>query len=165
MSVEERTVTTPSLSRTSTGTAPTAAPAIRPRLAIAVLVVWTLLQLPRLIAVPLIRDVLDDRESDAWLYPAILDVVVAVAAPFVAYALWRKVGLAVWTTAVVFFVVSIVDHGDAVTAAAVAPTPDIFGGLGDSIGLATVPTLQAAIDVVMLLVLTSRRVRSYYLGS
>jgi hypothetical protein len=53
----------------------------RPRLIIAGLVVWVLLQLPRLIAIPLIQDVLEGTESDAWMFPAILDVVVAVAAP------------------------------------------------------------------------------------
>jgi hypothetical protein len=71
----------------------------RPRLIIIGLIVWVLLQLPRLIAIPLIQGVLDGTESDAWMFPAILDIVVAVAAPFMAVALWRARGLWVWVTA------------------------------------------------------------------
>lgn len=63
---------------------------VRPRLAIIVIVVWALLPLPRLIAIPLVQDVLAGHDSPAWLFPAILDLVVAIAAPFVAFAIWRK---------------------------------------------------------------------------
>jgi hypothetical protein len=44
----------------------------RPRLIIIGLIVWIILQVPRLIAIPLIQGVLDDTESDAWMFPAIL---------------------------------------------------------------------------------------------
>ena len=106
---------------------------VRPRGAITFLVVWALLQLPRLIAVPLIRDVLDGSESDAWMYAAVLDVVVAaVSAPG-----W-SLG-AVGSSAAcgdldrarrgVSFCVSIVDHGDADHGvAAVAGAPAVLGG-------------------------------------
>jgi len=138
---------------------------VRPRWAITAIVVWVLLQIPRLIAIPLVGGVLNDRESDTWLYPAILDIVVAISAPLVAYAIWRKRGLGVWVTAIVFFVVSIVDHADAVTAGLTATTPRIFGGPADpSIGAAVVPIIQAVIDVVVLGMLTSKRLRAYYLG-
>jgi predicted Kef-type K+ transport protein len=73
----------------------------RPRLIIIGLIVWIILQVPRLIAIPLIQGVLDDTESDAWMFPAILDIAVAVAAPFLAVALWRARGLWVWVTATV----------------------------------------------------------------
>lgn len=90
---------------------------------------------------------------------------VAIAAPFVAFAIWRRVGLAVWVTAIIFFVVSIVDHGDAVTAGLTVPSPDIFGGPDSSIHPALVPTCQAVIDVLILFVLTRRKVLSYYFGA
>jgi len=92
----------------------------RPRLIIIGLIVWVILQVPRLIAIPLIQGVLDDTESDAWMFPAILDILVAVAAPFMAVALWRARDLWVWVTAIVFFTVSIVDHLDAITAGLLA---------------------------------------------
>ncbi len=134
----------------------------RPRLIIIGLLVWVILQLPRLIAIPLIQGVLDDTESDAWMFPAILDIVVAVAAPFVAVALWRARGLWVWVTAIVFFTVSIVDHLDAITAGMLAPPPQVFGG-GSGPSPAVVPGLQMLIDIVALWLLTRRNVKRYYL--
>jgi hypothetical protein len=140
---------------------PTAA-AERPRLIIIGLIAWVLLQLPRLIAIPLIQGVLDGTESDAWMFPAILDIVVAVAAPFMAVALWRARGLWVWVTAMVFFTVSIIDHLDAITAALLAPPPQIFGG-GSGPSPAVVPGLQLLIDIVALWLLMRRNVKRYYL--
>jgi hypothetical protein len=136
----------------------------RPRLIIIGLIVWVLLQLPRLIAIPLIQDVLDGTESDAWMFPAILDVVVAVAAPFLAVALWRARGLWVWVTAIVFFTVSIVDHLDAMTAGLLAPPPQVFGG-GSGPSPVVVPGLQLLVDVVALWLLLRPNVKRYYLDT
>ncbi len=136
----------------------------RPRLIIAGLVVWVVLQVPRLIAIPLIQGVLDDTESDAWMFPAILDIVVAAAVPFMAVALWRARGLWVWVTAIVFFTVSIVDHLDAITAGLLAPAPQVFGG-GSGPSPAVVPGLQMLIDLVALWLLTRRNVKRYYLDA
>ena len=136
----------------------------RPQLIIIGLIVWVVLQVPRLIAVPLIQGVLDGTESDAWMFPAILDVVVAAAVPFMAVALWRARGLWVWVTAMVFFTVSIVDHLDAITAGLLAPTPQIFGG-GSGPSPAVVPGLQLLIDLVALWLLTRRNVKRYYLDT
>ncbi len=140
---------------------------VRPRWVITVIFAWVLIQIPRLIAVPLVRDVLDDLESDAWLYPAILDIVVAIAAPFVAYAIWRRRGLAVWVSVVIFFVVSILDHGDAVTAGLTSPAPRIFGGPEGAFAdiPAVVPLIQTVIDLVMLILLTGKKMRAYFLGT
>ena len=136
----------------------------RPRLIIIGLIVWVVLQLPRLIAIPLIQGVLDGTESDAWMFPAILDIVVAVAAPFMAVALWRARGLWVWVTAIIFFTVSIIDHLDAITAGLLAPTPQIFGG-GSGPSPAIVPGLQLLIDLVALWLLLRPNVKRYYLDT
>ena len=136
----------------------------RPQLIIIGLIVWVVLQVPRLIAIPLIQGVLDGTESDAWMFPAILDIVVAVAAPFMAVALWRARGLWVWVTAIVFFTVSIVDHLDAITAGLLTPTPQIFGG-GSGPSPAVVPGLQLLIDLVALWLLMRRNVKRYYLDT
>jgi hypothetical protein len=136
----------------------------RPRLIIIGLVVWVVLQVPRLIAIPLIQGVLDDTEDDAWMFPAILDIVVAVAAPFMAIALWRARGLWVWVTAIVFFTVSIIDHLDAITAGLLAPPPQIFGG-GSGPSPAVVPGLQLLIDLVALWLLLRPNVKRYYLDT
>lgn len=134
------------------------------RLMIGGLIVWVLLQLPRLIAIPLIQDVLAGVESPAWMFPAILDIVVAVAAPFVAFALWRNRGLAVWVVAITFFVVSIVDHADSVTTGLLTSTPRVFGG-AEGPSPAIVSGSQGVIDVVALVLLTLPKVKSHYLGS
>ena len=140
---------------------PTAA-AERPRLIIIGLIVWILLQLPRLIAIPLIQGVLDGTESDAWMFPAILDIVVAVAAPFVAFALWRARGLWVWVSAILFFTVSIIDHLDAITAGLLAPPPQVFGG-GSGPSPTLVPGVQLLVDLVALWLLLRPNLKRYYL--
>ena len=134
----------------------------RPRGVLAVLAIWCLLQLPRLIAVPLIQDVAAGRDDPAWMYPAILDVVVAAAAVPVAWLLWRRRGLLPFVAGVMFFVVSIVDHGDAVTAAFLAPTPHVFGGPDGGASGRVVPAVQAVVDVVALVLLTRPSVRAWF---
>ncbi len=134
----------------------------RPRTIIIVLIVWTLLQLPRLIAIPLIGDVLDDTESDAWMFPAILDVAVAVAAPFLAFALWRFRGLWVWTFAIVFFAISIVDHVDALIALELTPTPEVFGSGGNP---SLFPGIGLVIDILAVWLLARPKVRHYYVAA
>jgi len=136
----------------------------RPRLIIIGLIAWVVLQMPRLIAIPLIQGVLDDTESDAWMFPAILDIVVAAAAPFMAVALWRARGLWVWVTAQLFFAVSIIDHLDAITAGLLTPAPQVFGG-GSGPSPAVVPGLQLLIDAVALSLLLRRNVKNYYLDT
>lgn len=135
----------------------------RPGLMISIIIAWVILQLPRLIAVPLIQDVLAGIDSPAWMFPAILDIVVAVAAPFVAFAFWRKRGLAVWVIAIIFFTVSIIDHMDSITAGLLTETPIVFQGVGTD--PAIVSGSQMALDIVALVLLTRPKIMSYYLGS
>lgn len=127
------------------------------------LIVWVLLQTSRLIAIPLINDVLNGVTTGAWLYPAILDVVVAVMAPFTAFLLWKKKGLFVWTFAVVFFVVSIIDHGDAVTASYIAELPKVFKEMGAD-NASGPPMFQTLIDIVGLFILCNQQIRNHYLN-
>lgn len=134
----------------------------RPRGVLALLAIWCLLQLPRLIAVPLIADVAAGRDDPAWMYPAILDIVVAVAAVPVAWMLWRHRGPLPFVAGVLFFVVSIVDHGDAVTAALLSPTPHVFGGPDAGPSGRVVPAVQAVVDVVALVMLTRPSLRSWF---
>lgn len=141
-------------------TTPTAPP--RPRGVLMFLVIWCVLQLPRLIAIPLISDVAAGRDDPAWMYPAILDIVVALAAIPVAWLLWKRRGLLPFVLGVVFLVVSIIDHGDAVTAAFLSPTPHVFGGPNGSSSGRVVPAVQAAVDLVALWLLTRPAMRSWF---
>ena len=121
------------------------------------LTAWVLLQIPRLVAVTLIASVSNGEDAPAWMYPAILDLVIAVAAPFLAVALWKWRGLAVWTLTVVYLTVSIVDHVGFFTTSAQIGTPIAFEDMGG--GSELVPAIQTAIDAVFLfLVVRSKEI-------
>ena len=92
----------------------------------ALVALLALVQTIRVSAVGLTQDVLANREAAAWLFPSLVDVFVGVTAPFVAYALWKRRGLGVWVTAIVWFTISITDHLDALTAAAASTIPSMF---------------------------------------
>jgi len=136
---------------------------IRPKIMMGV-VVWIMLQLPRFVAVPIMQDVLNGIDSPAWLFPAILDIIVAITAPFVAFLIWRKRGLGIWMLGILFFVVSIVDHLDAATAGLIAPAPRIFAGSNSGSNI-IIPVLQMTLDIIALIILTRPRITSYYLAS
>ena len=92
----------------------------------ALVALLALVQIIRVSAVQLTQDVLANREAAAWLFPSLIDIFVGVTAPFVAYALWKRRGLGVWVTAIVWFTISITDHLDALTAASVSTIPSMF---------------------------------------
>lgn len=126
------------------------------------IVIWVLLQMPRFIAIPLIGDVLEGIDSPAWLYPAILDVLVAIAAPFVAYFLWKERSLRAWTFGIIFLVVSIIDHGGSVSADILTATPQVFGG-EDGPDPMIVSSAQGVIDMLVLWLLARGNMRNSYL--
>ena len=90
------------------------------------LTAWMTLQLGRLIAIPLIQAVLAGADSPVWVYPAVLDVVVAATTPFLLVAIWRMPGSPTWLASWTYFVVSIVDHGSAITSTLVVGMPATF---------------------------------------
>lgn len=121
------------------------------------LTAWVLLQIPRLVAVTLIASVNNGEDAAAWMYPAILDVVCAVAAPFLAVALWKWRGLTTWTLTIVYLTVSIVDHAGFFTTSAQIGTPIAFEDMGG--GSELVPAIQTTIDAVFLfLVVRSKEI-------
>ena len=121
-----------------------------------------LLQLPRLVAVPLITSVLDDIDSPAWMYPAILDVVTAVLAPFLAVALWKWRGLAVWTLTVAYLTMSIVDHGGAFVNLALVGEAIAFEDMTPAGTPAVAPAIQTVFDIVFLVLVTLPRNRRHF---
>jgi len=139
-------------------------PAKPPRVAIILLSGLALFQTVRVLAFSIIQDVFAGITPDAWLFPAITDVVVGVAAPFVALGLWRGKGLAVWTAAIVFFFISISDHLDAMTVALTSkgPLPAMMGGSPSS--AATFLTVMILIEAFAIWALTTKRLREHYLS-
>ena len=128
-----------------------------------VVALLALFQTIRLSAFQLVQDILANREAAAWLFPAFVDIFVGVSAPFVAYALWRKRGLAVWVTAVVWFTISISDHLDALTTALTSTIPQSFPH--DRVAVATFLLFGVITEGLAILWLTRERTRSHYFGS
>ena len=133
----------------------------RLRLMVIGLAAWTLFQTIRLVGFFLAQDALAGHASPAWLYPAITDVVVGLIAPIVAFAVWRMKGLGVWVFGIVFFVISIVDHMDAVTAALTTPIPPAPLLFPSPVVTAGLLTLISVIDAVAIAVLGTARMRSH----
>ena len=136
---------------------------VRPRLPLIILVAWALFQIPRFGAIPIISNVLAGIDPAAWLFPAIGDIVIATAAPFVAFAIWRKTGLGVWVATLIWLSLSVFDHMSTIAAALTTPAPQIFGGGGISVSNAAFPFFQAVIDAVLLILLTRGNMKAYFL--
>ena len=121
------------------------------RVFLVALTVWILLQMVRFIAIPLIQSIDAGIDAPGWMYPAMLDVLTAVVAPFLAVALWKWRGLAVWTLTVMYLTVSIVDHGGAFISLSLIGEPVAFEALNPSGGSPWVaPIIQTALDLVFL---------------
>jgi len=132
------------------------------QIARAFVALYALLQTHRLIAFVLAQDVLTNRAAAAWLFPAFVDIFVGVTAPIVAYALWRRRGLAVWVTAIVWFAISISDHLDALTTGFTSTLPSLFPK-----ELAAVVGFQlfaVVVDALAIACLAREGTRSLYLG-
>lgn len=78
-------------------------------------------------------------------------VLTSVVAPFLAFAIWKWRGFAVWTFTIVYLVVSIVDHGGAFISFSLIGEPAAFESLNPS-GASpwTAPIIQTALDFVFL---------------
>ena len=128
------------------------------------LTVWILLQMIRFIAIPLIQSIVAGNDAPGWMYPAMLDVLTAVVAPFLAVALWKRRRFAVWTFTVVYLVVSIVDHCGAFISLAIIGEPTAFEALNPSGSSPwTAPIIQTALDFVFLyLILLPKNQRPFF---
>ena len=136
---------------------------VRPRLIIIAVAVWVLVQMGRITAISIVQSVIAGNDSAAWLYPALVDIFIGITAPLVAFALWRKRGLAVWVTALVWFSISIFDHANGLTAALTTPVPVGLGGGSAPIAITGFLVLTV-LDVVALVLLTHRKMKAHYLA-
>ena len=135
----------------------------RPRLAIFAVAVWALIQVVRISGLSVAQGVLAGENSAAWLYAGLVDTFLAITAPFVAFAVWRRTGLAIWVTAIGWFTLSIVDHLDGLTAALSTPLPKAFGSSSAMVAAAFL--LLSALDLAAVALLTRKTMRSHYLGA
>ena len=112
----------------------------------------------------MIQDVFAGITPEAWLFPASMDVFIGVTAVFVAIAVWKGKGLAVWTSAIVFFILSISDHMDAMTVVlnTKGPLPAMMSGAHSS--TAIMLTVMSIVELCAILALTSKGLRDHYLN-
>lgn len=120
--------------------------------------IWAVVQLGRLIAIPLIQSVAAGLDDPAWMFPAIVDVVVAAGVPVALWAIWRGRGFASWLYLVLWMALSIVDHASAITAFLVAGVPSVFESFGDQGYLA--PALQTLFDAAIIVALVRVKTRA-----
>jgi len=139
-------------------------PAKSPKVAIILLSALALFQIVRVFAYSLIQDVFAGITPDAWLFPAMTDVFIGVTAPFVAFGLWKGKGLAVWTSAIVFFCISISDHLDAMTVVltTTGPLPAMMSGAPSS--TATILAVMSLVEAFAIWTLASKTLRDHYLS-
>lgn len=122
---------------------------------------WIVLQIPRLIAIPIIQDVLSGIDDGEWMYPAILDIVVAAASPIALWMIWKTKNVYAWAFLICYFVVSIVDHGDAVTAMNLARVPQTFQKMGAE-GASNTPIYQSVFDLLCIVLLFRKNLKAYF---
>ena len=137
-----------------------------PRLAIILIALLALIQVPRIAAFQLAQQVLAGHESAAWLNPPLVDVFIGITAPFVAFAIWRTTGLAVWVAALVWFTFSIFDIFDAMTTALNMAVPFPHGlPFGSRSTFVTYLLVSAVLEGTAIAWLTREEMRSHYFGS
>jgi hypothetical protein len=137
-----------------------------PRPAIILIALLALIQVPRIAAFQLAQHVFAGHESAAWLYPAFVDVFIGITAPFVAFAIWRTTGLAVWVAALLWFTVSIFDIFDAMTTALNMAVPFPHGlPFGSRSTFVAYLLVSLLVEGTAMAWLTRWNMRSHYFGS
>lgn len=124
------------------------------------LTIWGAIQIARFIAVPLIMDILNGKEAEAWMFPAILDTVTAILSFYFLYAIWKKRTFATWMYSFLYLFISIIDHMDGAVAGALTVAPALFGGAErDKVSLIISLLAPAVMDAIALYLLSRKDVR------
>lgn len=117
------------------------------------LITWILAQLIRFIAIPLITSAANGIDAPGWMYPAILDVVTAVLAIPLAFAVWKWRGFATWSLTITYLTLSITDHIGALTNLSLIGEPIAFEQFNNGGNPYTAPVIQTALDVLFFVML------------
>lgn len=135
-----------------------------PRVAIILVALLALFQIIRVMAYVIIKDSLAGVNAEAWLFPAMMDVFIGVTALFVALGVWRGKGLLPWVSAIVFFILSISDHADAISVVLTSkgPAPAMMSGAPSAI--VTQLVVMTLLEVAALWALTTKAMREHYLA-
>ncbi len=90
--------------------------------------VWAALQVIRILSFSTIQSIAAGNVAVEWLYPSIIDVLIALSAPLIAFFIWRKNGI--WTRMVtlIWFAVSFLEHLETIGLNMVSLKPEsLFG--------------------------------------
>ena len=135
-----------------------------PRVAIILVGVLALFQIIRVAAYTIVRDSLAGANAEAWLFPAMMDVLIGATALFVALGIWRGRNLLVWTAAIVFFCLSISDHMDAITVILTSKGPAPAMMSGTPAAVITPLAVMSALEAIAIGALTTKSMRDHYLA-
>lgn len=127
------------------------------------LTIWGAIQIARLIAIPLMLDIVNGKANEAWMFPAMLDTVTAILSFYFIYAIWKQRNFATWMYAFLYLFISIIDHVDGAVAGALSAAPALFGGPDrDKVSLIISLLVPAVIDAIGLYLLSRKDVRSKF---
>lgn len=94
--------------------------------------VWAVLQLARLLSFSTIQGIWAGRIAVEWLYPSIIDLLIGLSAPLIAFFIWRRHGLWTRMTALIWFAVSFLEHIETIALNLISVKPHAFFGTSQS---------------------------------
>jgi hypothetical protein len=102
-----------------------------------------------------------DGSAPAWLFPALADTAFGLTAPFIALALWRRTGLAVWALGLVWLSLSLFDFVNGLASNLAFGPPASLGASADEATFVLLAWI--ALDVAAIALLVGPALLAHYL--
>lgn len=120
--------------------------------------VWALLQTARVLAFPTIQGILGGNTAVEWLYPSLIDMLIGLSAPVIAFFIWKKNGLWYRLTPLIWFAVSFLEHVETIALNLISVKPHAFWGTTQST-ITLELALFALLDAIALVILWQQMLR------
>ncbi|HNP86964.1 MAG TPA: hypothetical protein PKK78_12540, partial [Kouleothrix sp.] len=120
--------------------------------------VWAALQLARILSFPTIQNIISGSDAVEWLYPSIIDVLIGLSAPLIAFFIWRKNSVWPRLTTLIWFSVSLLEHIETIGLNIVSLKPDAFFGTTQS-AIALELAIFAMLDAIALVVVAKQTLK------
>lgn len=120
--------------------------------------VWAALQLARILSFPTIQNIISGSDAVEWLYPSIIDVLIGLSAPLIAFFIWRKNSVWPRLTTLIWFSVSLLEHIETIGLNIVSLKPDTFFGTTQS-AIALELAIFAMLDAIALVVVAKQTLK------
>ncbi|HUN22124.1 MAG TPA: hypothetical protein PK299_03215 [Anaerolineales bacterium] len=120
--------------------------------------VWAVLQLTRIVSFFTIQSIAAGSAPVEWLYPSIVDVLIGLSAPLIAFFIWRKNGA--WTRLItlIWFSVSLLERIESIGLNMVSLKPHAFFGDTQS-AIALELAIFALLDAVALFIVAKQSLK------